>query len=217
MSTQLALTVENELSWREAELALAKVHLQRSTHETTLFRYSYRCFVMLTYAHYEAYTKRIIAQGLQEISASGHPWSACQFQIQSTLFSNGLRSSLSSLSNEQLALQGSSTECLIDQLEFPSLSIILDCSNMNVKNFSWAVSTIGLDMDRFNFARADIGHLTARRHECAHGQLLTFDPTQSNVELAKDAFGLQSRIILLMHTLAVEILEHFKHSSYLRH
>ena len=216
MSSQLESIVESELYWREAELTLAKLHLQRSTHEVTSFRYSYRCFVMLTYAHYEAYTKRVVAQGLQEIFASGTLWSKCQPQIQSTLFADRLRSKFNSLSNEQLAIQGSSKDCLIDQLDPPPLSIILDCSNMNVTNFFWSVSTIGLDANRFSFARTDIGRLTARRHECAHGELLTFDPTKSNRDLANDMFALQARVILLMHTLAVEMLDHFKNLSYLQ-
>jgi hypothetical protein len=47
------------------------------------------------------------------------------------------------------------------------------------------------------------------RHECAHGERLTFDSSKKPTELADDIFKVQTEIITLMHLLATEIVDHF--------
>ena len=215
LSSRLVATVDDELRWREAELSLAKIHLQRSIGDTAQFSFSYRCFVAMTYAHFEAFTKRVIAQAMQDLFASGHPWSKYLPSIQTHLFAPVLRNNLQRMSNADLALQGSSSACLIDAVVAPSLDIILECGNMNVTNFFWAIECIGLDPIRFAFARGDVGHLAATRHDCAHGEVLTFDPTKSRANLAAEMYDLQNRILVVMHTLAVELMDHFSLGRYL--
>ncbi len=214
-STQLITTIEEELRWREAELALVKVQLQRSISDSTTFRLSYRCFVTMTYAHFEAYIKRVVAQAMQDIFDFGRPWSECVPSIKTNLFAPELRQTLNKLSNSDLAERGSSADRLIDAVSRPSLDIILDLGNMNVKNFFWAIESIGLDPMKFSFARQDVGHLTALRHNCAHGEALTFDPTKTRTALADEMYSLQSRVILIMHSLAVQVLDHFKLTAFL--
>lgn len=208
-SSQLALTINEELRWREAELALAKLQLQRSMGDIVLFRFSYRCFAAMTYAHFEAFTKNVIAQSMKDIFDSGIQWSKCTKGIRESLFASSLRAKLAGLSNSDLTNIGSSATCLIDDVEAPSLDIILEISNMNPTNFYWAIGSIGLDEGKFSFARGDVGHLTSLRHRCAHGEKLTFDASKTVNELARDMYGLQSRILYLMHFLAVELLDHF--------
>ncbi|MEJ0092102.1 MAG: MAE_28990/MAE_18760 family HEPN-like nuclease [Methylocella sp.] len=215
LSSQLLSTIEDELRWREAELALAKIQLQRSLGDAPLFRFSYRCFVAMTYAHFEAYTKRIVAQSMQDIFDAGHPWSKCLASIRTNLFASGLRQSMSKLSNADLAERGSLGGCLIDDVPAPSLTIILECGNMNVANFFWAIESIGLEGAKFAFARSDIGKLTSLRHDCAHGEALMFDSTKTEAQLASDMYSLQSRILTLMRTLAVEVVDFFTATAFL--
>jgi hypothetical protein len=207
-SKQLLQTIDNELRWREAELAIAKIHLHRSLIERSSFKFSYRSFVVLTYAHFEAFTKLILAQAMNDIFSSGVAWSDCSRSIQVNLFASRLRSSLSGMSNSAIVERGSSSVCIIDELTAPSLDVMLQCANMDVPNFSWAVECIGLDPARYSESRRDIGRLTSMRHECAHGEALTFDQTKTERELADDLFVLQSRMILLMHSLAVDVIDH---------
>jgi len=213
-SQQLLRTIDNELRWRESELAIAKIHLHRALIERSSFPYSYRSFIVLTYAHFEAFTKRIIAQAVQDIFDSGVAWSRCQKSIQVNLFASRLRAELAALSNEGIVERGSAATCLIDDLPRPDLDIILECPNMNVTNFNWIVGCIGLVPERYSEARRDIGRLTSMRHDCAHGEALTFDQTKSERQLAEDLFGLQSRIILLMHALAIDVIEHIGESAF---
>ncbi|OKO80119.1 hypothetical protein AC628_10015 [Bradyrhizobium sp. NAS96.2] len=54
------------------------------------------------------------------------------------------------------------------------------------------------------------------RHDCAHGEALTLDRTKTEGELAEDLFVLQSRIIVLMHAVAVDVIDHISASSFKR-
>ena len=215
LSAQLVATIDDELRWREVELSLAKVHLQRSIGDAALFSFSYRCFVAMTYAHFEAYTKRVIAQAMHDLFSSGHPWLKCLPAIRTNLFAAKLHKHLNRLSNSELAVRSSLSSCLIDSVSAPSLDIILECGNMNVTNFFWAIESIGLDPSKFAFARGDVGHLVAIRHSCAHGEMLTFDPMRTKNDLAAEMYALQNRVLTVMHTLAVELLDHFSLAGFL--
>jgi hypothetical protein len=87
---------------------------------------------------------------------------------------------------------------------------------MNPTKFEWMVECVGLDPTRFSFARNDIGRLASMRHDCAHGKALTFDVTKTKREIANDLYVLQSHIVLLMHALAIEVIDHFVASGYKR-
>jgi hypothetical protein len=215
-SKQLTSTSDNELRWREAELAVAKLHLHKSLVDRQAFEYSYRCLAMLTYAHYEAFCKRIVAQAMVDIFTSGVKWSECCDSIQINLFANRVRQNISALSNKDLAGRSIRPTCLIDDLTAPDVSVILDCGNLNNQNFDWAIECVGLDPSHFSYARRDIGRIVALRHSCAHGEQLTFDVTKSNTDLANDIFQLQARILLLMHDLALELIDLFSRSGFKR-
>ncbi len=213
-SAQLKSTIDKELKWREAELALAKLHLHRSLIDKESFAYSYRCFIILTYAHYEAFTKRVVAQSMRDIFDSGAKWSECRLNIRKNLFASGLRKIVDSKSNEDLAIFGAGSKAIIDNVAPPPVSIIMDCGNLNFSTFIWAVESVGIDASKYGFARPDIGRLVAMRHDCAHGEALTFDPTKTESDLAKDMFELQQRIVFLLHHLSVELLDHFALGSF---
>jgi hypothetical protein len=215
-SNQLLQTIDKELRWRETELAIAKIHLHRSLIERSSFKYCYRSFVVLTYAHFEAFTKLVIAQAMNDIFNSGIAWSDCARSIQVNLFASRLRSSLNGMSNDAIVERGSSSVCIIDELGAPNLDVVLQCANMDVPNFSWVVECIGLDPGRYSDSRRDIGRLTSMRHDCAHGEALTFDRTKTERQLADDLFVLQSRMILLMHSLAVDVIDHIASAGFKR-
>lgn len=215
ISPELSQTINSELRWRESELAIAKVHLFTSVHDGAVFRYSYRCFAMLTYAHYEAFTKRVIAQSMQDIFSSGCKWSACNRLVQIGLFSGGLRRMISTMSNEEIVQRGSSDVCIIDDVQPPSLDTIMESGNMNIANFFAAVSSVGLDVAPFNHSRRHIGQLVALRHHCAHGEALSLDASKTNLQLASELSALQDEALLLLHVLSVELVDHFNRGGYL--
>ncbi|MCI1141574.1 MAE_28990/MAE_18760 family HEPN-like nuclease [Sphingomonas sp. WKB10] len=214
ISAQLTATINEELRWREAEMARSKLHLYKSINDTHAFRYAYRCFAMLAYAHFEAFSKRVIAQSIQDICDTGIAWSKCKLSIRSSLFSARLRKLIAGMSNDQLADEGSNETALIDGLDAPDLDIIMSLSNLNFANFTWLVQTIGLDPALFSQSRVFIGRLASLRHGCAHGDELSLDPLKTNEQLADDLLHLSDQASFLMHMLGLEIVDHFAVGGY---
>ena len=85
---------------------------------------------------------------------------------------------------------------------------------MNFANFSRAISYIGLDLAPFESYRAPVNTLVRLRHDCAHGESITFDRTKSDRDLAFSMFHLQASIVTLMHALSVELVDHFEEGRY---
>lgn len=210
LSELLVRTIESELSWRERELAFCKLQLLRDISDTTRFEFSYRCFVAITYAHFEGFVKRIVAHALIDIRNSGAKPSECTEVMRPHLFASALRRRLSAQSNAELLTSLGRGSQLLDELSYPSEDTIMDCGNMNVSNFEWATSCIGIDSKSFFDFRPYIGHIVNLRHSGAHGERISFDSSKSNAELAGEIFETQTQIITLMHALAVEIITSFE-------
>jgi hypothetical protein len=118
------------------------------------------------------------------------------------------------LSNEELIKLVFTNPSALDEAPFPTPDKLLDVANMNFQNFTWAISCVGLQRAKFDTYKTAINHLTSLRHDCAHGEVITFDATRSDRELANAMFGLQSTIISLVHELAVELVDHFQNRRY---
>jgi MAE_28990/MAE_18760-like HEPN len=209
-------TIDDELRWRESEMALAKIHLYRALGDVSAFRFAYRCFAAMTYAHFEGFSKKVIAQALANLAASGITQSACNTTIQITLLAPLARKKIVDLSNEELVNLVYLDARALDSVPFPPPEEILKIANMNFTNFAWAVSCVGLSPLPFETYRGTVNHLTALRHECAHGSAITFDATKSDRELAVAMFQLQTVIVNLMHELSVELIDHFQQGRYRR-
>ena len=215
LSSILANLIDNELSWREAELSHAKIQLQRSIGAGIEFRYAYRCFAALTYAHYEGFTKAILSQALDDIRLSTVKISCCVPLMRNISVAPVARKASFALSNEQFInaiLQGAA---YVDTLPLPDAEIISDCSNLDISNLRWAVSMIGLDPNLFIESKRSIGRLVNLRHKCAHGELLTFDQFKSEKDLASEMFSLQADITLFMHNISVCLIDHMSNDKYI--
>jgi hypothetical protein len=216
LTALLTQTIDDELGWREPELALAKVQLQRSlSSDDRHFRYAYRAFVAMTYAHYEGFAKRTIAQALSDIYTSGTKPTQCVTGLQKALMLTSVRKKFTSLSNDDFMQSLSDGMRFMDTVPFPKVEIILECGNLNVENFLWAVSCVGLSPITFESYRPSIGRLTTLRHNCAHGEVITFDSSKTNQVLADEMYTLQQNITILMHLLAVELVDLFTHQRFL--
>lgn len=215
LSLLLQQTIDDELNWREPELALAKLHLHRAIPENRHFRYAYRAFVAMTYAHYEGYSKQVLAQALSDIYSSGAKPAMCVPLLQKTLMLPATRKKLFALSTDDFMVGLGEGMNFLDKVTPPSVDTILECGNLNVENFNWAVSCVGLSPSLFSAHRGTIGRLTSLRHDCAHGEVISFDSSKTNQVLANEIFALQQNTTTLMHLLAVELLDHFTHKRYL--
>jgi hypothetical protein len=203
----LVQLIDDELRWREAELALIKAQLRREMQNASHFPASYRIFVAITYAHFEGFTKVIFAQALDDVARCGALPSACTEDVQVALFSAQARKAIQLLSNVDLVRNIKSGSSFIDSLVFPPGESVLEISNLGVVNLWGLLQKLGIDRAKFSSFRKYVGRLVDLRHSCAHGERLTFDSSKTNSELAADVFELQSEIVTLMHAVALEIID----------
>lgn len=216
LSAILNKTINDELEWREPEMALAKLNLHRAIGDKSAFRFAYRCFAAMTCAHYEGFVKKVIAQALSDLLNSGIKASEFNDAIRLSLFVPGARKHIATTSNAELLDIFFKRDKVLDFMSLPyDEKAITECGNLNYETFSWAASCIGLDCEKFKSYKASINRLVMLRHECAHGDLLTFDATVTDRALASTMFLLQDAIITLMHALAVEVIDHFTQKDYL--
>ncbi|MFS0735505.1 MAE_28990/MAE_18760 family HEPN-like nuclease [Sphingomonas sp. 1P06PA] len=213
-SVSLKKTIDHELSWREAELAILKINLQKSSTNMVEFRISYRSFLAMTYAHYEGYTKRLLAQGLEDIHLSGVPIHKCVVGIHKTAALPEVRRKLNSMSSESLYEHLLKGILVFDEVNLPNPDAILDRGNLDIPTITWAMALIGVNFDNFVEHRQSIARLTHLRHKCAHGEVITLDPLKTVPDILKDCYSLQDNIILFMHKLAVYLLDYFDQKQY---
>ena len=101
LSAVLVKTIDEELRWRELEMALSKIQLHRAIGDLHAFRYAYRCIVAMTYAHFEGFVKRVLAQALVDLVGSGHRsrTATLQFKWHSWRHSQGVEPPISLTKN----------------------------------------------------------------------------------------------------------------------
>jgi hypothetical protein len=215
LSVTLSRLIDDELRWREAELSLLKAQLLRDIVDARHFAVTYRSFVALTYAHYEAFTKNIISQAVSDIGVCGVKPSQCVERVQVGLFSQSLRKQIQALSNLDLIKELVKPLSIIDSISFPTGKEVLEISNMNVSNFLSTIGLLSIDIDSFIDFKLYIGRLVDLRHRCAHGERLTFDSSKTNKDLAEELFEIQARILLLMHALALAVIDSFEKKRFI--
>lgn len=207
--------IENDLAWRETELSLAKIQLHKSLGDTKHFRYAYRCFIAMTYAHFEGYIKNISAQVLDDIIHSGTIVSECNDNICNNYIAPSARRMISSLSNKDLIAKVFRANDPLSDIGYPSPEKIFEISNMDLPTFSKLVKSIGINDSVFEDYKSTIAKLTSSRHKCAHGEKLSFDSTQTDDDLAYSLFKIQGEAIKLMHHFAIEVIDHLYQRKYL--
>jgi len=215
-TAEILATIDSELNWREAELALLKKQLVQDViaDDAIRFRLSYRAFAAITYAHYEGFVKMVLAEALESLRKSGIRPSECVDQVQLELFGRDIRRSLDQMSNVDLLGAISRGYRFIDSFSFPSEDKIWDISNLDVPTFNRLVSSFGLSPDAFSSFRRHIGRLVTLRHECAHGEILKLDATKTNRELAQELFEIQAQITLLLHAISLELVDYFENENF---
>lgn len=207
-TTAICSVIDYEIEWREQELAFSKIHLQRCLNNHVEFKTAYRSFGALTYAHYEGFSKIILAKALDEIGNSGISYSACNETLKRTALIPEIRKRLKTVSDTDLYGLIEKGGASYDEIHLPLPEKLLDQGNLDVANFQWSVMLIGMDPALFAPFRGAIGQITSLRHKCAHGEELTLDPLKSRQDLLDDIIKLQEKIIILIHSLAVGVIDH---------
>ncbi|MDJ0450538.1 MAE_28990/MAE_18760 family HEPN-like nuclease [Methylocystis sp. JR02] len=204
--------IDTDLRWREGELAMCKLQLLRDISDKHKFGFSYRCFVAITYAHYEGYVKNVAAQSLLHIRNSTTAQS-CIHCVRETLVAPLLRKKINQMTNDSLILSISNGQ-IYDGISLPDEEIYLKIGNMNFSNLSWVLSSIGINSDLVTEYKPSVGRLVDLRHRCAHGEVIQFDSADLRA-ISNDMFKLQERIIHLLHAIAIEVVDLFEQQKFI--
>lgn len=216
LSPILSKLIDDELSWREAEMSIVKAQLLRDVGTTAQFRCSYRAFLAITYCHYEAFSKILVAQSVADIELGGTTQSDCIPQIQEKLFVAQARKNIETLSNSDLLTAISTGASYMNQIPYPPAEKFLGISNLSVVNLKSLIACLGLPWTPFAPYAKYIATLVDLRHQSAHGQALTFDSSKTNREIASDVFVIQAHTITVMHLLATLIVDMFEQATFVK-
>lgn len=204
--TPLERLINDEIKWRETEIAITKIAMVREYENDTRFQCLYRCFVAITYAHYEGFLKKIFAQAYLDIKNSPKRASDLRAESQNAIFGKALRKHLDNSSTENLIKITSTGKC-IDLLDYPSEDSIMGISNLNQANLEYLLSIASMDWSAFSSYRTHVFKLVDLRHRCAHGEKITFDRTKTNKDIATDIFSTQIEISNLMQDIALSLMD----------
>lgn len=204
------LSLENDLKWREAELASLK-RLAITAPEGSVSRKSIlRAMWALLYAHYEGFTKFCWDTVFDHIQAEGVP----KGQL-----SEGL--SLISLERNFKELRGRTdaasllkffkdemAQILIEHADFPEDFRLKTESNLWPNVFERESARIGIVCAELDNHRARIKTLVGRRNEIAHGNGIVINTLAEYSEY-------ESATVCLMHDLALNTIEFLDCKSYM--
>lgn len=204
-----AKQLEEDLSWREAELGSLKIQVatapKGSTQQTALLR---AMWAML-YAHFEGFCKfawDTYLDALQSLSLKrkGFKPEICQFSL--TKDFRALHGNLSANSIYEFC-EKTFSELLEQKIEF-KIGLETD-SNLWPNLFIENIEKICLECTSIESEKTFIKSLVARRNDIAHGKKLIINSLDEYQKYENSA-------LLVMHDLAVNIVDSLEKKAYLK-
>lgn len=202
--------LEEDLKWREAELASLKRITIVNMDNDLIYRSTLRASWAMLYAHYEGFTKFCWELLLDQIEKEKIVIRDldCTFKLLA-LEKNFrlLRGSLDSMSIWEFYIKVMPT--LLDkEAEFP-----VDCrleteSNLWPNVFERECSKVGVLSSEMQSQRSRIKALVARRNDIAHGKNMIIKSIDEYIEYEKAT-------LLVMHDLAVQVLGVLEEKKYM--
>lgn len=201
--------IEADLKWREGEIASLKMLVAsaapKSTRQTSLLR---ACWAML-YAHYEGFCKFCWDLLLNEIEK--------QKPKRIDLIEPLAQLSFSKIFKKLNKDKSPKAIWIFCQNDFPShmKEEISNCQRLETRSNLWPEvaiennSAIGIKCDAFTEYMRDLKRLVQQRNDIAHGKKLPFDSV-------KDFQEYEQKTSVVMHALAVEILDCLDQKTYLK-
>lgn len=194
--------IENDLNWREAELASLKAHAISTRDNQVAHRAALRSLWAMLYAHYEGFTKFCWDLVLDEIQRSK---TKREDLIESV--------AIASLESFFATLRSNSTSeklwaCFLSDLpaqlqieaEFPEKYRFSTDSNLWPEVFRRETSKLGITCRELDRSETLVKALVARRNKIAHGETMT-------IKNLTEYEPFEHAAILVMHELAVAVLE----------
>jgi hypothetical protein len=200
--------LEDDLDWRQAELASLKSQVINATDGSVLHQVLLRAMWALLYAHYEGFCKFAWDLYLDELQKAGVKRKDCKAEIAKLSLQKQFKELKGDLSLENLwNFAHSDFKTLLEEnLDF---QIKLETnSNLYPKLFRENSIQVCLECTLVEQYKIDLRTLVARRNEIAHGKKMLIKDVQEYQKYEKAALE-------VMHELAVSIFECLDKKLYL--
>jgi hypothetical protein len=203
--------LEEDLRWREAELAsLKRLAIVNSDNEV-VYRATLRACWTLLYAHFEGFTKFAWEFLLDKIEYERVLIKDLSKEFQLLALEKVFRVLRGNMASESLWLFFITTlsEEVNKQAVFYSDCRLETESNLWPNIFERECARIGISSNALEESRSRIKALVARRNDIAHGKSMTIRSVEEYAEYENATF-------LIFHDLAVQILEVIEERQYIR-
>jgi hypothetical protein len=205
-----AAILEEDLRWREAELAsLKRISIVNSENEV-IFRATLRASWAMLYAHYEGFTKfcwELLLDFVQIKNVSINDLNEKFRLLALEKAFRSLRGNLNSLSlwdffHKELPELLKSNALFSDECRLDTES------NLWPNVFEKECEKIGIKSTELENQRSRIKSLVSRRNEIAHGKKLTINSIDEYSEY-------ENATMLVLHDLAIQVLEILEKESFM--
>lgn len=202
--------LENDLKWREAELASLKVHAALSVPGSVARRGLLRALWAMLYAHYEGFTKFCWDALFDEIQNSSvhigelsEPFAVLALEKDFKM----ARAKSDSLSLWDFSRADIPVR-LLDKATFPEECRLKTESNLWPNIFEQENWKIGVSSEQLEIHRAKMKALVSRRNDIAHGKDMVIKDLDEYQAYERAA-------LLVMHELALSVLRAVERKSYI--
>jgi MAE_28990/MAE_18760-like HEPN len=200
--------IEQDLSWREAEMGSLKLALAAAPKDSARHRSLLRACCTMLYAHYEGFCKFCWTLMLQTIEAEVHLRGDLADPLAKYSMAQVFKTLRGDLSDA--SLWKFATADFRGEMQLPAtFPIEIDTkSNLWPKLAREINTSVGLQCSLFDSHDFELRQLVARRNDIAHGQKLVIaDVTQFQ--------KYEHAVIMVMHDLAVAVVDCLTKKEYL--
>ena len=194
--------IENDLRWRESELASLKRMAITNSGNQIAYRAILRASWATLYAHFEGFTKFAWELLLDKVESEALPAAQLSEKFRALALEKPFKAIRADSSSDNLLsfFETGMQEFLQDPAVFDESCRLSTDSNLWPNVFERECEKIGVSSDELNNGRARIKALVARRNEIAHGKNMTISSIDEYSEYENAA-------LLVMHDLALQVLE----------
>ncbi|MBL8329894.1 MAG: hypothetical protein JNJ71_13695 [Rubrivivax sp.] len=194
--------LEQDLKWREAELASLKRLAINATTENVAYRALLRAMWALLYAHFEGFTKFCWDTVLDHIQSAAIPTGELEAKFALLALEPIFRGHRANLDSNSIwsFFEMRLPQALLAAAEFPENCRLETESNLWPNIFERESGRLGIRCEELHKHRSRIQALVARRNDIAHGKNMV-------IATLTEYHEYESATLCLMHELAIKSIE----------
>ena len=194
--------LEQDLKWREAELASLKRLAINATTEQVAYRALLRAMWALLYAHFEGFTKFCWDTVLDHVQTAAIPAGKLESKFALLALEPRFKMHRANLETSSIwsFFEVGLPQALLATAQFPDDSRLKTESNLWPNIFERESGRLGIQCDELHKHRSRIKALVARRNDIAHGKNLV-------IASLTEYHDYENAALCLMHELAIKSIE----------